>query len=70
MARRWCSSSATTGDGFAADRHEAAVAAGHIGLATSAERAAAVGGTFEIASAPGAGTKITVRLPADDASAA
>jgi two-component system NarL family sensor kinase len=58
------------GDGFARDRREAAVAAGHIGLATSAERAAAVGGSFDIASAPGAGTTITVRLPASDPSAA
>lgn len=58
------------GDGFAPDRRAAAVAAGHIGLATSAERVAAVGGSFEIASAPGAGTTITLRLPAGNLPAA
>ncbi len=58
------------GHGFGPDRRSAAVAAGHIGLATSAERVAAVGGTFEIASAPGAGATVTVRLPANDPSAA
>ncbi len=58
------------GDGFGPDRRAAAVAAGHIGLATSAERVAAVGGSIEIASAPGAGTTITLRLPAGDLPAA
>ena len=51
------------GRGFSPDQRAAAVSRGHIGLATSAERAAAGGGTLEIDSAPGAGTTVTVRLP-------
>ena len=51
------------GKGFDAQRRTAALAEGHIGLATSAERVAAVGGTFEIDSAPARGTTITVILP-------
>ena len=51
------------GRGFSPDQRAAAVGRGHIGLATSAERAAAGGGTLDIASAPGAGTTVTVRLP-------
>ncbi len=58
------------GRGFAPERRAEALAEGHIGIATSAERAAAAAGTFEIASAPGAGTTITVRLPRDERSAA
>jgi two-component system NarL family sensor kinase len=53
------------GKGFDAQRQAAALVEGHIGLATSAERAAAVGGTLEIDSVPGAGTTITVTLPLD-----
>ncbi len=51
------------GKGFDTQRRAAALAEGHIGLATSAERAAAVGGTFDVDSAPGRGTTITVTLP-------
>ena len=51
------------GEGFDPERRAMAVAEGHIGLATSAERAAAVDGTFEVTSAPGAGTTVTIRLP-------
>ena len=51
------------GKGFDAQRRTAALAQGHIGLATSAERVAAVGGTFEVDSAPARGTTITVTLP-------
>ncbi|HEX5899923.1 MAG TPA: ATP-binding protein [Solirubrobacteraceae bacterium] len=58
------------GRGFASERRAEALAEGHIGIATSAERAQAAAGTFEIASAPGAGTTITVRLPRDDRPAA
>ena len=54
---------ADDGRGFAPDRRGEALSEGHIGLATSAERAAAAGGTLDIASAPGAGTPVTVRLP-------
>jgi two-component system NarL family sensor kinase len=61
---------ADDGAGFAPERRSQALAQGHIGMATSAERAAAVGGTFDVASAPGAGTTITVRLPRDDRRAA
>jgi PAS domain S-box-containing protein len=35
-----------------------------LGMVTMRERAQAVGGTFEIASAPGSGTRLTVRVPA------
>jgi two-component system NarL family sensor kinase len=51
------------GRGFSSDQRAAAVSRGHIGLATSAERATTGGGTLDIASAPGAGTTVTVRLP-------
>ena len=36
---------------------------GHLGLRSMRERTAAVGGTLEIASAPGAGTRLSVRVP-------
>lgn len=52
------------GRGFAPARRTEAVAAGHIGLATMQERVAAVNGTLDIDSRPGAGTTVTVRLPA------
>ena len=54
---------ADDGRGFSAERQADAVAHGHLGLATGAERAVAAGGTFDVASAPGAGTTVTVRLP-------
>ena len=38
----------------------------HIGLRGMRERVALVGGTFSIESAPGAGTRITVEVPADE----
>jgi signal transduction histidine kinase len=54
------------GGGFAPD---ALGPSGHprFGLATMRERAEAVGGTFAIASSPGAGTRVTVRLPYESA---
>ncbi len=61
---------ADDGRGFAPERRSQALLQGHIGMATSAERATAAGGTFDVASAPGAGTTITVRLPRDDLRAA
>lgn len=51
------------GRGMTADLRESALAAGHIGLASCAERVEAAGGEFEIDSAPGKGTAIRVRLP-------
>jgi signal transduction histidine kinase len=36
---------------------------GHLGLHSMRERVANLSGTFEVASAPGAGTRITVRIP-------
>jgi two-component system NarL family sensor kinase len=51
------------GRGMTPDLRESALAAGHIGLASCVERVEAAGGEFEIESAPGEGTAITVRLP-------
>ena len=42
----------------------ASVPPGHLGLQTMRERAAAIGATFHLASAPGNGTTITFRVPA------
>ena len=39
------------------------VPAGHLGLLTMRERAEALGGTFTLDTAPGAGTRIEVRIP-------
>jgi signal transduction histidine kinase len=41
----------------------ASVPPGHLGLQTMRERAAAIGATFHLASAPGQGTTITFRVP-------
>lgn len=51
------------GRGFTDDEAQAALRAGHIGLAASRERVEAVGGRFELSSAPGAGTRIRCLLP-------
>lgn len=51
------------GQGFDQERLEAAPTSGHIGLAAMAERVQAVGGSFSIATSPGAGTRVEVRLP-------
>jgi two-component system NarL family sensor kinase len=53
-------------DGAGLDPVAAAAApqAGHIGLASARERVEAVGGSFAVTSAPGAGTSIRVALPA------
>jgi PAS domain S-box-containing protein len=61
---------ADDGAGIAEERLRAAVAEGHIGLASSAERVAAVGGRLEIGGGPGHGTVATARLPAPPAAAA
>ena len=47
---------------------KAAVQPGHLGLQTMRERAAAAGAAFDLASAPGAGTTICLRLPKGQAS--
>jgi signal transduction histidine kinase len=48
------------GDGFDAD---AAPQAGSFGLVGMGERARLAGGSLEVSTAPGQGTRITVRLP-------
>jgi two-component system NarL family sensor kinase len=53
-----------------ATRRAAALADGHIGLASSEERARSAGGELVIASRPGAGTVVRVTLPLADAAAA
>jgi two-component system, NarL family, sensor kinase len=58
---------ADDGRGFEQERLWAAPLTGHIGLASMAERVEAVGGTFAIEGGPGAGTRVEVRLPAEDA---
>ena len=51
------------GIGVDADRRERALADGHIGLASTAERAEALGGRFAIESLPGKGTTVSVWIP-------
>jgi two-component system, NarL family, sensor kinase len=51
------------GRGFDADQRLEAVRAGHIGLASSAERVEAVGGELKVDTEPGAGTDVRIRLP-------
>ncbi len=50
-------------DGVGLDPTRADVATGHYGLAGMRERVAALGGTLEIHSQPGAGTRVVVRAP-------
>jgi two-component system NarL family sensor kinase len=57
---------ADDGRGFEHERLNAAPLTGHIGLASMGERVEAVGGTFTIEGGPGAGTRVEVRLPAED----
>lgn len=52
------------GCGFSPQRRRDALESGHLGLAASTERVEAVGGTFEIISAPGQGTLIRATVPA------
>jgi signal transduction histidine kinase len=54
------------GKGMDRAAHDGALEKGHIGLASSAERVDAVGGTFEIESAPGSGTLVRTTLPRRD----
>lgn len=55
---------ADDGAGMPAGRHREAQAEGHIGLATSAERVAAVGGRLRVSALPGGGTWARADLPA------
>ncbi len=54
---------ADDGRGIDLDAASAAPRRGHIGLASSRERAEAVGGTLEVVPGPGGGTVARVRLP-------
>jgi len=47
-----------------AGRHREAQAEGHIGLATSSERVAALGGRLTVSALPGGGTWAHADLPA------
>lgn len=51
------------GRGFTADQQLAALRAGHIGLASVRERVEASGGTFEVFSPTGAGTRVRCTIP-------
>jgi two-component system, NarL family, sensor kinase len=51
------------GQGFTPERLAERLADGHIGLATQRVRVEAAGGTLDVASAPGAGTRVAVQLP-------
>jgi two-component system NarL family sensor kinase len=51
------------GRGLDAGAADAAVAEGHIGLASAAERVRALDGFLTIASEPGRGTRVRVGLP-------
>jgi diguanylate cyclase (GGDEF)-like protein/PAS domain S-box-containing protein len=46
-----------------ASRPEEALAAGHVGLASTRQRVGAAGGAFDVASAPGEGTTVRVSIP-------
>jgi two-component system, NarL family, sensor kinase len=54
---------ADDGRGIPPGRPSAALAAGHIGLASARERVEAEGGRFTVSSAPDAGTRVEIRLP-------
>ena len=51
------------GRGFTPERLSERLAAGHIGLATQRVRVEAAGGTLAVASNPGSGTQVSIRLP-------
>jgi two-component system NarL family sensor kinase len=54
---------ADDGGGVPAGREREALAEGHIGLATSAERVAAVGGRLALEPLPGGGTRARAEIP-------
>jgi two-component system NarL family sensor kinase len=51
------------GGGFPPERLADRLAEGHVGLASQRVRVEAAGGTMDVATAPGEGTRITIRLP-------
>jgi signal transduction histidine kinase len=51
------------GRGFRPVELDRAIRTGHIGLASTRERAEALGGSFEVRTAPAAGTAVCIRLP-------
>jgi two-component system NarL family sensor kinase len=53
------------GSGFDPERREAALLAGHVGLASSEQRVRSAGGELKVTSAPGAGTVVQAVLPPD-----
>ena len=55
------------GVGFAPARRAEALAGGHIGLASSAERVESLGGRVEIDSEPGRGTRVIATVPRESA---
>jgi len=55
---------ADDGAGFAPGRLQAALAGGAIGVASCRERVEALGGTFSVSAAPGAGTRAEAWIPA------
>ena len=51
------------GRGFALEQLTERLADGHIGLASQRVRVEAAGGRMDVASAPGAGTRVAIHLP-------
>jgi signal transduction histidine kinase len=51
------------GAGFDPGRREAALASGHVGLASSEQRVRSAGGELLVSSAPGGGTRVQAVLP-------
>jgi two-component system NarL family sensor kinase len=51
------------GQGFSPERLADALADGHVGLASQRVRIEAAGGSMEVASAPGEGTRVDIRVP-------
>ena len=56
---------ADDGRGMDLARRAEAARSGHIGLASSAERVEAIGGSLQVESAPGEGTRVRTRLPVE-----
>jgi two-component system NarL family sensor kinase len=52
------------GRGFDVSRLDQRLAEGHIGLASQRVRIETIGGRFEVASQPGSGTRVEIRVPA------